>query len=523
MQLKHLCFIASLAIGYADAAPPTLSGTLAADSRDITISKHIYGQFAEHLGAGIYEGVWVGSDSDIPNTRGIRNDVVNALKEISVPVIRWPGGCFADEYNWRDGIGPKEARPVRKNNWWGGTPETNAFGTHEFFDFAQQIGAATYISVNVASGTPMMMREWIEYMTSTGNDTLAMERRKNGQDAPFDVDFVGIGNESWGCGGFMTPEYYANEYRKFSAFFHKNGTNFHMNNDNKAIRVASGANNLDTNWTDIVMTKAGPAMDAISLHFYSVLTGEWLNRNDANALDFPQEQWHEILYQASRMDDVLQQHIAVMDRIDPDQRIRLYVDEWGTWYNTEPNTNPAFLYQQNTLRDAIVAGITFNIFHQYADRVGMANIAQAVNVLQAMILTDGAKMAKTPTFYAFKMFKPFQDSSKLALELTSPMLTAGKQTYKAVTASAARAQDGHVYIALTNADPNQAYPLTLNLRDIEASSFSGQILTHQQLDAHNVPGEKEMIAPAQFKAGKIKNNHLNLTLPAKSVVVLKLD
>lgn len=301
MKLKFACVLALLLAGTA-AAESVVTGTLSADPAGSKISKHIYGQFAEHLGAGIYEGIWVGPDSPIPNTRGIRKDVVAALKQLDVPVVRWPGGCFADEYHWRDGIGPREQRPQRKNNWWGGTPESNAFGTHEFFDFARQIGAEAYISVNVASGTPMMMREWIEYMTSTGSDTLANERRRNGQQAPFEVAFIGIGNESWGCGGFMTPEYYADEYRKFSAFFHKNGTNFHLNNDNKAIRVASGANNLDTNWTKVVMTKAGPAMDAISLHFYSLLTGEWQQRNQANALAFPLEQWHEILYQASRID-----------------------------------------------------------------------------------------------------------------------------------------------------------------------------------------------------------------------------
>lgn len=521
MKLKFACVLALLLAGTA-AAESVVTGTLSADPAGSKISKHIYGQFAEHLGAGIYEGIWVGPDSPIPNTRGIRKDVVAALKQLDVPVVRWPGGCFADEYHWRDGIGPREQRPQRKNNWWGGTPESNAFGSHEFFDFARQIGAEAYISVNVASGTPMMMREWIEYMTSTGSDTLANERRRNGQQAPFEVAFIGIGNESWGCGGFMTPEYYADEYRKFSAFFHKNGTNFHLNNDNKAIRVASGANNLDTNWTKVVMTKAGPAMDAISLHFYSLLTGEWQQRNQANALAFPLEQWHEILYQASRMDTVLQQHIAVMDQLDPAKRISLYVDEWGTWYNTEPGTNPAFLYQQNTLRDALVAGITFNTFHQYADRIGMANIAQAVNVLQAMILTDKEKMAKTPTYYAFKMFKPFQDSTRLALALESPSLNAGDNRYKAITASAARARDGHVYIGITNADPNNAHTLNLNLKDITASGFSGELLTSNQLDAHNVPGEPERIAPVKFTAGKIHNNQLRATIPAKSLLVLKL-
>ncbi|MDO6474087.1 alpha-L-arabinofuranosidase C-terminal domain-containing protein [Alteromonas sp. 1_MG-2023] len=521
MKFKY-SLIAAAGLFCTTATADDLQGTVSKNDIDVKISKNIYGQFAEHLGNSIYEGIWVGKDSDIPNTRGIRNDVVAALKEIKVPVVRWPGGCFADEYDWRDGIGDPQTRPMRKNNWWGGTPEPNSFGTHEFFDFAEQIGADAYVSVNVASSTPMAMREWIEYMTSTGNDDLAQERRKNGRDEPFDLKFVGIGNESWGCGGFMTPEYYANRYRRFASFFHKNGSNFHMNNDNKAVRVASGANNLDTNWTDTVMTSAGSVMDAISLHFYTLHKGNWPERDKAAATGFNETQWNGILYQASRMEDVLNQHEAVMDRIDPEKRISLYVDEWGTWYAPEKGTNPAFLYQQNTLRDALVAGITFNIFHQHADRVGMANIAQAVNVLQAMILTDGADMAKTPTFYAFRMFTPFQESTRLDTRFTSPVISSEEGDYPAVTLSAATTKQNETVIGLTNTSLSESHTITLSLKDIKGSSVSGEILTHSVPDAHNVPGEQEQVAPAKFNGAKIKGDQLTIELPAKSVVVLKV-
>lgn len=502
--------------------PAPILGTIATDRPGPVISRHIYGQFSEHLGRGIYDGVWVGPGSPIPNVRGIRSDVVAALRAIRVPVIRWPGGCFADEYDWRDGVGPRDKRPVRKNNWWGGTPESNAFGTHEFFDFAEQVGADAYISVNVASSTPSAMRAWIEYLTSKGQDTLANERRANGRAEPFKVPFIGIGNESWGCGGNMTPEYYANELRRFGALFHKNGINFHNDNDNSAARVGSGANNLDTNWTDVVTKNAGHHLDAISLHFYTLLTGEWTNRNQAKATAFPDAQWNDILFQANRMEDVLNQHIAVLDRNDPQKRIGLFVDEWGTWYDHEPGTNPGHLYQQNSLRDALVAAGTLNIFHRHADRVRMANIAQTVNVLQAMLLTDGAAMAKTPTYHVFRMYLPFQDATLLPVQVDAPMLDAQGGRFPAFSITAARNRGGIVHVAVANMDRAKGYALRLNLSGLKVRSVRGEILTHARLDAHNVPSQPEMIAPRAFDGGRITDGMLRLDVPAKSVVVLTL-
>ncbi len=503
-------------------AQTVTEGRIRADTPGPLISRNIYGQFAEHLGRGIYEGIWVGETSPIPNTRGIRSDVVAALRAIKVPVVRWPGGCFADEYHWRDGIGPAAKRPVRKNNWWDGV-ESNAFGTHEFMDFAAQIGAAPYLSVNVASSNPTEMREWLEYLTSKGQDSLAQERRANGRDAPFPLPFIGIGNESWGCGGFMTPEYYANELRRFGTFVHKSGMAFHNNADIDAVRVGSGANNFDTNWTDVVTKNAGPMIDAISLHYYTLHSGDWPTRNESKATGFAASEWNAILYQAMRMDDVLKAHEAVLDKNDPAKRIALFVDEWGSWYAPTPGTNVAHLEQQNTMRDAVLAAATLNIFHAHADRVKMANIAQAVNVLQAMLLTDGAKIAKTPTYYVFQMYLPFQDATLLPVDVKAPTLVTGKDGFPAFNVTAARAKDGNIYVAVANLDADHMQSIRLGLGAIKAKAVSGTVLTHALKDAHNVPGAGEVIRPARFSDGKIDRGALSLIVPAKSVVVVKLN
>jgi alpha-N-arabinofuranosidase len=496
------------------AKPLAATATLKADQPGPEISRYVYGQFSEHLGGGIYDGVWVGENSPIPNVRGIRTDVVEALKAIKTPVVRWPGGCFADEYHWRDGVGPRGKRPVRKNNWWGDAPETNAFGTHEFMDFAEQLGADAYVSVNVGSATPTEMREWIEYMTSPGQDTLAQERRANGRDKPWKVALWGIGNESWGCGGNMTPEYYANEYRRFSAFYHKSDSN-------PGLRVASGSNADDTNWTEVVMKNAAPQFDALSLHYYTLPTGNW--KTKGAALGFTQQEWADTFVQTLKMDDFVTRHAAIMDKHDPQKRVGLYIDEWGTWYDVEKGTNPGFLYQQNSLRDAVLAAVNFNIFHHHADRVRMTAIAQTVNVLQAMILTDGAKIALTPTYYAYKMYVPFQDSTSIPLDLTAPNFTQGDKTLPSINASAARAKDGKIYVGVANMDPQDSVDLEIDLGALKAKAVSGQVLTADKMDAHNIPGQPAAIAPATYNGGQIKGGKLKLDIPAKSVVVVRLD
>lgn len=507
--------ILGLTSGTTAAGTLQASATLRAGRPGPEISRNIYGQFSEHLGGGIYDGIWVGENSPIANVRGIRSDVVEALKALKTPLVRWPGGCFADEYQWRDGIGPRDKRPVRKNNWWGGAPETNAFGTHEFIDFVEQIGAGAYVSVNVGSSTPNDMREWIEYMTSPGQDTLAQERRKHGRDKPWKVALWGIGNESWGCGGNMTAEYYANELRRFSSFFHQG-------EDNPGLRVATGPNADDTRWTEVLMKNAGKAFDALSLHYYTLPTGNWKGSKGA-ATGFSEQAWVDTFAQTLKMDDYIKRHSAIMDTHDPDKRVALYVDEWGTWYDVEKGTNPGYLYQQNTLRDAVLAAVNFNIFHRHAERVRMTSIAQTINVLQSVILTDGGRIALTPTYHVFRMYVPFQDATSLPLELTTPDFTLGGKSIPAISASAARAKDGKIYIGIANMDPQDRVELDIDLGAVKAKAVSGEVLTADKMDAHNLPGQPAIIAPAPYTGGRLRDGRLRLDIPAKSIVVVRLD
>lgn len=503
-----------LAANAAGAATLHAKATLHADKPGPRISRNIYGQFSEHLGGGIYGGIWVGENSAIPNVRGIRSDVVAALKAIRTPLVRWPGGCFADEYHWRDGIGPRSQRPLRKNNWWGDAPETNALGTHEFMDFVEQIGADAYVSVNVGSATPTEMREWVEYMTSPGGDTLAQERRRNGRDKPWKVALWGIGNESWGCGGNMTPEYYANELRRFSSFFHKSPTN-------AGLRVATGPNADDTRWTEVVMKNAAHALDALSLHYYTLPTGNWDAKGAATG--FSEKEWIDTFAQTLKMEDFIRRHSAIMDTYDPDRRVGLYVDEWGTWYDVEPGTHPGYLYQQNTLRDAVLAAVNFNIFHRHAARVRMTSVAQTVNVLQSVILTQGDRMALTPTYHAFRMYVPFQDATSLPMEVTAPDFAGGDRSLPAIDASAALGADGKIHIGIANMDPRDSVALDIDLGNAKARSVSGEVLTAPRMDAHNVPGQPASVAPARYEGGQVRNGMVTLVVPAKSVVVVELD
>src|SRR5215204_1173698 len=359
-------------------APNQATLVVHADRPGAVINRNLYGQFAEHLGRLIYEGIWVGEGSPIPNTRGMRNDVLAALKELHVPVLRWPGGCFADEYHWRDGIGPRDKRPRRSNSSWGGV-DTNAFGTHEFMDLCEMLGADAYINGNLGSGTPQEMMEWIEYMTSDAYSELPNLRRRNGRTKAWKIPYFAVGNETWGCGGNMRPEYYADVYRRYATFI-KNHSGNHIQ------KLAVGGYDENYNWTEVLMSQAGKQMDGLSLHYYTLPTANWETKGSATQLD--EKEWHTTLVRTLRMEEFIQRHSAIMDKYDPQKRVGLMVDEWGTWYDTEPGRDMGALYQQNTLRDAVAAAINLNIFHKHGDRVKMTNIAQMVNVLQAMILTD---------------------------------------------------------------------------------------------------------------------------------------
>jgi alpha-N-arabinofuranosidase len=486
-----------------------------ADQPHSQIHPNVYGHFAEHLGRLIYEGIWVGEDSSIPNTRGLRNDVLAALKQIKVPVLRWPGGCFADEYHWRDGIGPRQNRPKRVNASWGGV-DTNAFGTHEFMDLVELLGAEAYVNVNVGTGTTQEMMDWIEYMTSDSQSTLADLRRKNGRDKPWNITYIGIGNEMWGCGGNMRPEFYVDEYRKFATFVKDHVPNV------KLQRIASGPHDDRYDWSEALMSmpEVTKQMEAMSLHFYTLPTSDW--KVKGSATQFGEDQWHSTLVRTLRMEEYLQKHSAIMDKHDPEKKLGLFVAEWGTWYDAEPGKDQGALYQQSTVRDAIVAGINLNLFNQHSERVRMANIAQVVNVLQAVILTDKEKMVLTPTYHVFDMYKVHQGATSLSTELDTPAYRFGAASVPAVSASASKDAKGVVHISLVNLDPKRNVSLGIRVQGVQAKNVTGQVLTGNAMNTMNTFDAPNTIRPAPFKAIKRSGERVTVELPSKSVVTLAI-
>lgn len=481
-----------------------------ADLGRATIHKNIYGHFSEHLGRCIYEGYWVGEDSPIPNTRGIRNDVIDALKKIRVPVMRWPGGCFADEYHWMDGIGAREKRPSIVNVHWGGVTENNHFGTHEFFELCDLLGAEPYVCGNLGSGTVREMRDWVEYMTMDGKSPMADLRRANGRESPWALPFFGVGNENWGCGGEMTPEFYADQFRRYAAYVRNFG-------GNRVFKIACGPNGFDYRWTEVLMRQAGRFMDGLSLHYYCG-TG----RNSRSALRFDEGDWFHLLRSALRMEELITRHSAIMDQFDPQKRVALIIDEWGTWHEVEAGTNPGFLYQQNSLRDALVAGVTLNIFNNHADRVRMANIAQTVNVLQAMVLTDKERMLVTPTYHVFEMYVPHHGATLLPSEVQTVDYQFGREKIPALNASASRDTAGTIHVSLCNLDPQSALEVGAEIRGASVGKFTGRVLTGADITAHNT-FEAENVKPAVFTDCRISDGGFTATLPPKSVVMLVLE
>lgn len=481
-----------------------------ADQGKQTISRHIYGHFAEHLGRCIYEGLWVGEDSPIPNTRGIRNDVVAALRTLSIPNLRWPGGCFADEYHWMDGIGPREKRPTMINTHWGGVTENNHFGTHEFLDLCEQLGCEPYICGNVGSGTVQEMAQWVEYVNMDGKSPMADLRRANGREKPWNVKWWGVGNESWGCGGNMRPEYYADEFRRYATYCRKYG-------EAQLYKIACGANGADYRWTEVLM-EWGRYRHGLSLHHYS-FAGNWGKKGSAT--DFDNGEWFNCLKSAYRMEELVTRHGTIMDKFDPGKKVGMIVDEWGTWFDVEPGTNPGFLYQQNTIRDAVQAALTLNIFNAHADRVQMANIAQTVNVLQAMVLTEGANMLLTPTYHVFEMYKVHQDSMLLPMHIEVADYTMGEERLPQVSASASRRADGTVNLSLCNLHHEEPAEVTCELRGASFRQVSGRILTAASMNAHNTFAKPETVKPTAFHDFKFAEGRLTISLPAHAVVVLE--
>jgi alpha-N-arabinofuranosidase len=484
------------------------------------IDRNIFGQFAEHLGHGIYEGIWVGPDSTIPNTRGIRNDVVSALRALKVPNVRWPGGCFADEYHWRKGLGPLDKRVVTLNPNWGGVTEPNTFGTHEFMDFVDQIGSEAYLSVNVGSGTPQEAAEWLEYLTTDQPTRLANERATDGHPAPYKVGFLGIGNESWDCGGNMTVDYYLSQLKIYSRFVR----NFNPAQEGKRqmLKIAVGPGDGSTEWTESIMKAYRDRhwsweINGLSMHSYTVV--KW--PPSFSSVGFGEAEYSRILNSTLDMENLATKQSAVMDKYDPAKKVALVVDEWGAWYAPLPGTNPGFLVQQNSLRDAILASLNLNIFARHADRVRMANIAQMVNVLQAMIITDKEKMVLTPTYHLFRMYVPFQDATLVPVTFDAGTYRNGNIALPRLDAIAARGASGKLWLEITNLDPEQPVEIEAELTGIQVKSAAGEMLTAPKVDSVNSFEAPNAVVPKPVSA-KVQDGKLALKLEPKSVTVVAL-
>lgn len=483
------------------------------------LNPELQGHFSEHLGRCIYEGIYVGEHSDIPNVNGMRTDVVEALKEIQVPVLRWPGGCFADEYHWKDGIGPKESRKKMINTHWGGVVEDNSFGTHEFMELCRQLGCKTYINGNVGSGTVQEMSEWVEYMTFNGVSPMADLRAANCHAEPWKVDYFGVGNENWGCGGNMRPEFYGDMYRRYQTYV--------RNYDSKApiYKIACGANGDDYHWTDKVLETTfdhgNGFMSGMSLHYYTLPTGNWQKKGSAT--DFTEKDWYRTLKATLKMETLIKRHGAIMDQYDPEKKIGMVIDEWGTWYDVEPGTNPGFLYQQNTMRDALVAGINLNLFNKNCDRVKMANIAQMVNVLQSVLLTEGEKMVKTPTWHAFNLYKVHQDAELVesSIETKSIGLEEDYQVPN-LTESVSVDKDGKLHVTLTNLSVEESYDIEAVFAETTIKTVKGIILTGKMTDK-NTFEEPDAVHTVAFDGCKTNGGKVSFTIPACSVLMLEVE
>jgi alpha-N-arabinofuranosidase len=510
---KGIFFIISISCALTIVAQNTI--VIQANEGKDTINRNIYGHFSEDLGHCIYGGIYVGDNNKkIPNQNGIRTDLINALKKLKVPVLRWPGGCFADNYHWKDAIGPKNKRKPIENVSWGNVREDNSFGTNEFLDFCEEIGAQPYLAVNVGGGTVQEAAEWVQYVNhANGTSYLTDIRQQSGRKTPWHVKYWGVGNESWDCGGHMDVDYYVDQFKKYATFM----TSY--NNTEGLFRIAVGPGSQDYHWTEVVMRDIPrKLLDGVSIHHYSVIN--WGNKGSAT--NFSEEQYFKTMQEALQMEDRVSRNSEVMDKYDPRKKVALIVDEWGGWYDVEPGTNGAFLYQQNTMRDAVLAGTTLNIFNNHCDRVRMANLAQMVNVLQAVILTNEEKIILTPTYHVMEMYNVHQDALMLPVEVTCDDYILGNEKLKAVSASASRDKNGVTHISLVNIDATKAQPVSININGASYKSVSGRILTSDKLQNYNSFDNPNKIIPTVYNGAQLNGSTLNLTIPPFSVVVLEL-
>jgi len=480
-----------------------------------TISKHIYGHFAEHLGRCIYGGFYVGEhNTKIPHVNGVRKDVIDALKNLKIPNLRWPGGCFADTYHWKDGIGPKGDRPTIVNTWWGGVTEDNSFGTHDFLNMCELLNTEPYLAGNVGSGAVQELADWVQYVNFNGVSPMTDLRKKNGREKPWAVRYWGVGNEAWGCGGNMRPEYYANIYRQYATFMTDWG------NSAKIFRIASGANSGDYHWTEVMMRDVPHNMlEGIALHHYSVI--DWNKKGSSTG--YAEEQYFQTMQRALHMEELVTKHSAIMDQYDPQKKVALVVDEWGGWYDVEPGTNPGFLFQQNTMRDAMIAGITLNIFNNHAERVRMANLAQTINVLQAVLLTNDEKLILTPTYHVMEMYNVHQDAVLLPVNVSTGDYVLGNDKLPALSCSASKDKQGKTHISVVNIDAKKSHEVTIDFSGEKYKSVKGRILKSDKIQNHNTFENPNLIKPAEYTGASLKNGMVTMTIPPFSVVVLELN
>jgi alpha-L-arabinofuranosidase len=510
---KLYFYVLILSLLIQNSASSQVNVVISEDTEKTVISRHLYGHFAEHLGRCIYDGFYVGEKNKvIPNTDGIRNDIIAALKKLNIPNLRWPGGCFADTYHWKDGIGPKAKRAKIVNVWWGGVTEDNSFGTHEFLNMCELLNTEPYISGNVGSGTVQELAEWVQYVNFKGRSPMSDQRTRNGRAEPWKVKFWGIGNEAWGCGGNMRPEYYADIYRTFATFMAD------WSNTGQLIRIASGANSADYNWTEVLMQIIPRRMlGGLALHHYSVI--DWDNKGPATT--FTEEQYFKTMRQAWKMDTLVTRHAAIMDKYDPKKEVALVVDEWGGWYDVEPGTNPGFLYQQNTMRDAMIAGITLNIFNNHSDRVRMANLAQTVNVLQAVILTNKEKMILTPTYHVMEMYKVHQGAKRLNVEYDAGEYVFNGETLPSVSVSASIDSSARMHISVVNIDAHKSQKISIKINTHKYSKVYGRILRSQEIQDHNTFEDPTKVQPVEFTNASLQDNEIRFEIPPFSVVVME--
>jgi alpha-N-arabinofuranosidase len=508
-------FACLLLIGFSSISYSQSTTRLVVNGYDpsITINRNIYGHFSEHLGRCIYDGFWVNDSMNVPKKDRIRLDVVEALKKIKIPNLRWPGGCFADEYHWRDGIGPRKQRPTMINTNWGNVTEDNSFGTHEFLELCSLLGCEPYITANVGSGTVEEMSKWIEYLNFDGLSPLTTLRKENGRDKPWNVSFWGVGNESWGCGGNMSPEFYCDQFKRYATFA-RNYPNAPLK------KIATGPNSGDYNWTDVIMKNIGTRMWGLSLHNYTIPTGSWGDKGSATQFD--EKEYFATMKNCLKMEELVSKHSIIMDKYDPEKRVALVVDEWGVWTNVEPGTNKAFLYQQNSMRDALIAATTLNIFNNHCDRVRMANLAQTINVLQSLILTKGNQMLLTPTYHVFDLYKVHQNAKWLPIQISSPDYQIEGQKIPAVNVSASKDSNGLVHISLVNLDAAKKITIKTALEGINWKTVEGQIITSARFSDINTFENPGHVKPVVFKGAKKEGNDLLVELPPLSVVVLEI-